>query len=289
MPSDIARVGSSILLLHEAGAAIESLRSINVPVVVLKGAALIDFVYAVDERPMTDVDLLVLPGDFERAHVHLVERGYCWLACRERSGVLRRFHERVYCSPRSVLIDLHANLDEPRRWRIEVEELFVRAVPTTVNGRETLRLSNEDMLLHLAVHLAKDELGVSTASVADAARIINRIGVDWQVVVERARKWGCRTACWLALRQAQLVAGAVVPASVVADLQPGRVRRGFLEGLLDLSRVPAFKWPVWKRFRQLALRPTILDSWTQRLGDAYGVIALRLPSPGAKSGSVDDV
>ena len=65
------------LLYQELGRILQALDEAGIPVIVLKGAALAVTVYEdIGLRPMTDLDLLVLPSDLEQAIIKIKQSGF---------------------------------------------------------------------------------------------------------------------------------------------------------------------------------------------------------------------
>ncbi|MEK7704684.1 MAG: nucleotidyltransferase family protein [Myxococcota bacterium] len=275
-PARRAELANNLTLLHCGAEVVGLLASHDIDVVLLKGMALLDDVYRVDERTMSDVDLLVRPRDFEAAHRVLIGAGLRLYEERRRPRTTLRFHQRAYFHPRGCNIDLHRHFDEPGRWRIAVDELFARAERHTLQGIATWRLCDIDTVLHLCIHLTKEELGSLTWSVRDIARLLGRRSIDWETLVVRAGAWQCRTAAWLALRLACNVYGATVPQRVLRSLRPQALRRAYLAVWLSSQQDPAFRFLHWRRRRQLLLRAALLDTVGQRLADVAGVLGSRL-------------
>lgn len=253
-------IARNLRLMRELKRALVALDAAGISAVVLKGAALHATVYRIDERAMQDVDLLVQPARLGEAADVLVGLGLQPLTSPGRPLGTRLFHARGYGHPDGTQVDLHASIAPAGRWRVDVPGLFARATPCDLDGFAGLRLSNEDLVLHLALNLAKDELAHAARCAEDVARVLTALPVDWRTLTGRAHDWGCTAALWLCLELAQRRQNAEVPASAMTDLAPGRVRAGCLEWLVDLdSARPHRLAGRGRRLGQVALAPLLSD------------------------------
>jgi hypothetical protein len=223
------------------GALLEAFDRAAIPVIPLKGPLLAEDLWEEPGlRPFTDLDLLVRRADVPRA-VALLEafglRALEW----ERPLAYELAHATAACfvpalpESSALPVDLHWDLvgfpagARPRG--LDVEEVWRRAEPGDAWGRPVLRLEREDLLLYLALHLAVHHPLDGLAWQPDVALLVRRHGVDlqWERVVERARRWSVSGAVYLALRLVEERLAPGVPAAVLAGLRP----RGPRGALLD--------------------------------------------------------
>lgn len=190
----------------------------NIPVIVLKGAALATLVYlSPGLRPMRDIDLLVHRRDLDRV-----------------AAVLRSLKNPPpgfpSLGPENLsLLDIRHSIFNPSSAEgmgaaagIPIEEFWERARSAQIESVATLVLSHEDLLLHLAFDLA--DAGGSIRHVhtlCDIGEICQRLGdvVDWRQLVTRARVYELGKPLYHALRLARELAGASVPSSALKELQ----------------------------------------------------------------------
>ena len=147
-------------LLADLEPLVRSLNEADIPVMLLKGAALNLTTYpTLGMRPMSDVDLLVRERDALRACEVLRRAG-----CRDGIALMRhdffpRFYyetEFVFDGNGALRIDLHARPFRPLRYaRLIEEKEFWREVNAVKFGcASALVPSAEVMLIHLAAHAA---------------------------------------------------------------------------------------------------------------------------------------
>lgn len=225
-----------------------ALASRGVPVIALKGALLADRYYRrAADRPMRDVDLLV-----RREHVPTV------LEVARRVGLERyvdqhslafdlRFGGALVLThhpadDRRPSIDLHWDLfdgwtppGKAGRW---LERAWARAEPAQVGGQPVLTLCREDMLLHLAAHLAGHHAFGGLLWHCDLALMLERDGgvLDWDRVLADARELGIRAALSLVFDAVEVLLDVAPPPEVRRSL-PRHAPRLRIARRLVLPRV----------------------------------------------------
>ena len=138
----------------------ERFNAAGVPLMALKGAALLLTVYRrPQDRPMSDLDLMVHPEDAEQA-VRLLEE----LGCQPGRPLVQRdffprfYYETEFFAGRSfpLRIDLHARPFRPLRYgqTVPQEAFWADAQPVRVGRASVLVPAAAHMLIHLAVHSA---------------------------------------------------------------------------------------------------------------------------------------
>jgi hypothetical protein len=227
----------------------------------LKGAALAEALYASPaERPMDDVDLLVL-DDWPGAVRHLEEQGLREL---ERAD-----HARSYLDPDSgVVVELHhAATSCPGLFALDGDGLWARS--RAAAGALDRRPSPEDLLVLLALHAAfQHGLVLRLVQYCDFRRLLEREAPDAALTLAIAERCGGMPALAAALAAAQVVVEAPVPAALATGLRahvPRPLRRA-IEGArreplrLVSPAAPALlrtRWALARTRRALLLRATV--------------------------------
>ncbi|HMK36965.1 MAG TPA: nucleotidyltransferase family protein [Desulfomonilaceae bacterium] len=171
----------------------------QIPVLLLKGAYLGTFVYKDPAlRPMSDVDLLVRPEDFDRSRQELVELGYGFEQGRDEEYSRLWELPVVYTKQghRSHIVDLHSSLRSMDYYLFPSSALWNDAVSGELHGRKVFYLSPEMNFIHLCVHnlnhadLLRDWI--------DLLLFLGTVGPDWNRLLERGRLVGAlRPLFWI--------------------------------------------------------------------------------------------
>jgi len=220
-----------------------ALQQADVPVIVLKGWAMIPTLYANDygQRFYEDIDLLVLPRDGAQAESVLHGLGYVGTIREPWRGYMRRYGAtQAYAHldgsvvmGRAFGVGLHLGLLSISYYdrRIQVASLFERSRPLDIAGVEIRRLSPEDDLVyscgHLALHHSYDD---SLHRYYEMASIILSAGptFNWDAAAARASEWRLTLPVQRVLARLNELWPELAPngaREAVARLRPGFVER----------------------------------------------------------------
>lgn len=219
-----------------------------IPVALLKGISYAGWLYPDPaQRPMSDVDLLVPSGQFERAFARLRRLGY-WHAGPGAQRSPR--HHALTLKRREASIDLHRSPVQAGRIAIDHAAVWARTAPAAwVPGARRLEPVDET-LFHFA-NLARHDLIAPLQAYVDAARLLAALDpAARRALADRARAWrfarvlgacvelvehvaGWRAAPprWWLPRRAELLRGGLPPRPV----QLGR-KLLLVEGPRELAR-----------------------------------------------------
>lgn len=202
----------------------------KIPLIALKGMFLADAVYSdIGLREMNDIDLLVRPQHVQRIAELLADWGY---AC-ETAVSPDEAKEVLQHLPRLIKegvagFEIHWNLTAPdKRYGIDPDELWKRAVPVRLKGTDVLAFCPEDMLLHLCLHTSyHHQFAFGLRPSCDIAELLacRGSGFDWAAVLERSERWGWGRGVYMALLLARKLVDAPVPDGVLAQLQPADIK-----------------------------------------------------------------
>ncbi len=164
------------LVLKTGRRAIEALHGAGLEVLALKGGALLSSAYRdIGARPMSDLDLAVRAERIEVAVEALEAAGFA----AERGNplpILAVHHSLGFFDDEEREIDLHRGL----QWRAGIDEdLWRQAVPVEVGGAAVLTLCPPDQLLHVCVHGAGWNPIQPIRWVADAFKVLEAAGADF--------------------------------------------------------------------------------------------------------------
>ena len=231
----------NMLLAVELNRLLEVIAAENIRVIPFKGLATAAVAYKdMSLRQFGDLDLLVLPSDYERMRAVLRSLGmseisdYGW----ESSYVDSTGH---------VCVDLHKSITGPGiPIHFDFETMHSRLVPTNCGNVQAL--SPEDLMLVLCVQVAKDGLArrLVLAKVADiGALLTNQPELSWSRVTRNARRLGCRRIVGTSIQLAGMLLDTVPDIASVRTLQDDRHVDRLAEDIAH-SMFPG----VWTRRRE---------------------------------------
>ncbi|MCC6580500.1 MAG: nucleotidyltransferase family protein [Phycisphaeraceae bacterium] len=182
----------------------------GVPLMALKGAALQLTLYRQPwQRTMGDLDVLVSPDRIEQAmELIRAEGGQISQTLMRPDFFPRYYYEAQITFPGivPVVMDLHIRPFRPLRYARHVPDdgLWDRALPVDLGGHPVMIPSPDDMLLHLAVHLAIHG-GAGQRWRRDIVQWIARYGdvLDWDRLLRTAWHWHLSLPLREGLRNAQ--------------------------------------------------------------------------------------
>lgn len=189
--------------------AAQTLESADVPWAVVKGPAVAEtFWPRPDMRLYVDLDIVVdrrrmrrVLDLFQDAGATLVDRNWPMIAEQVRGEV-------SLALPYGTPLDLHWHLvndAELRRvFRFEMSELFARSSPATLGSVVAPVLDLEDTVVYLAYHMTHSG-GHRLVWLKDFELVAGRPEVDWDVVAERAERYGAALALEVVLHRTQRV------------------------------------------------------------------------------------
>jgi hypothetical protein len=214
---------------------LSALKHEGIPLILLKGIFLADAVYDnMGLREMNDIDLLARPGDLARIAAILKAMDYksvkpiCADITINAAQHLPRLVRHGHAS-----FEIHWNLTNPGiYYSIDPDGLWERAVPIHIAGCDAMALSHEDLLLHLCLHTSyQHQFAFGLRPSCDIAETIARFStsLNWQIITERACRWGWQRGVYLALLLARELAGADIPVNILERLRPEDMTEAVLE------------------------------------------------------------
>lgn len=190
-----ANAARSLLLIRDLANTLELLGSRGIPVIPFKGPALAETLYGdAALRQCVDLDILLRSCDVPEAIRTLVSAGYeapTELTTARQNAFIATQYEYAFLSPAGNLVELQWRI-LPRYFSLALPEgqYWSRIQSLKVFGRKINALSCEDLLLLLCFHGGKhgwDKL----IWLADVAELITSTPhLEWEYVLEHARRAG---------------------------------------------------------------------------------------------------
>ena len=192
--AELAQTRDSMFLGVLSDTLVDVLRTLareGIVVVPLKGPLLAERLYAApDHRPSTDLDVLVLPEDLDRAVSSIRQLGYT-IEGGASGRYFRRHHHHVHClHPAGPIVEIHYHAYRGFGTTLRSQPLIGRAIPYRTARWNVAILAPEDELLYLAVHGAShrfERLGW----LYDIKLLVRaHPNLDWALVAARADALG---------------------------------------------------------------------------------------------------
>jgi hypothetical protein len=204
-----------------------ALRELQVPILLLKGAAyLVTDLPVSNGRVSSDIDLLVHKKDLAAVEGALIEHGWEHTKLDEYD----QFYYRIWSHElpplrhreRGTVVDVHHTILPPTgRLHPDPEKLLAEALP--VEGLPFSVLCPPDMVLHSAAHAFQDgDLTRGLKDIVDLDELLRYFAADgsfWGKLIERSQELNLVRPLYYALRYAQLVLNTPIPQSVLERSQ----------------------------------------------------------------------
>jgi hypothetical protein len=259
----------NLLLLARTEEALDLLLGAGVKPLALKGLDLLHRVYGrFDERTLTDVDLLIRNEDLPAALAALREGGWQLPPEPECSNFIRSSHHLPMASPGPIVVEfeIHWNLAQEIRFRIDPDSLFRRAVDCEIAGRKILRLRDDDFVAHLLLHHFTHYFDRQFKWAVDLRALTRDPDFDWVTVADRVREWDAGTVCGFALLHLQKLVPDWIPEVILRELPVALWRRALTAPLASRHPLELFRNTRSRRVQNylaavMLERPTRLPAW----------------------------
>lgn len=242
-------VGRSLWLFKGLSRILRALNSAGVPVIVLKGAHLAPLVYcSIELRQMRDVDILIPVPHLMQAVGVIEALGYAPVdEFKIEETLTRSQHLPLFIRDGEIPVEIHWTIERPTSpFRIDVEGLWHRSRPVTVEGEAVRILSPEDLLLHLCLHAGYHHRFIVSLQVfADIAEIVRHHGdqFDWTGFEVRCGKWGVTRPAHLCLHMAKELVNSAVPQDMLQRLEPADFEPAIVSAAREQLQVFSMEGP----------------------------------------------
>ena len=257
----------NLMLLREAGDAVQALTAAGILVIILKGGALAETVYNNPAlRQLQDIDVLMHREDLPAALRVLAALGYETPGVEPRAGVVAAYENELLLYKRgrlNVPLAVHWSLfDSPHyQHALPMDWFWETSVTLPVGNAVARTLGLEAQLLHLCGHLLLHHTGEELLWLNDIAELIacNQRRIDWTLAMERA------AVCDLVLPMQRVIERV---ASEWDAPVPGAVRDRLRALTASAREKRVFTWLTTKdrtRMQRLWADFVSLPNWRHRL------------------------
>jgi hypothetical protein len=181
----------NLKLIHDLKKVLNKLNQAKINVVLLQGITLLDTVYDdIGLRPMKDIDLWVLPDNYDKLVGSLEDVGF------QREA----FYPTTYFKGETA-VDINTHILWADRIKarglllnIGQESIFQNAVKIKFEDQETLCLDSYDRVLYLSLHVIKHHAERLIWLVDIKSLITDWTTSEWKALMHRARELGLQKA-----------------------------------------------------------------------------------------------
>lgn len=216
----LTNAGKNLVFVRELFKILDLLNREGVRAVPIKGPVLAASSYGnVSLRQFCDLDILVHRDHIRRSKELLTTAGYVnnfGLTAAEEDALINYQKDFQFVAPGSgTIVELHWALEPGSRFRsFNDETVWKRLTTVTVEGRDVPALGPEDALLYLCLHGANHRWD-RLCWICDTAETIARNPeLDWEPLIEEARKLRCQRVLFLGLILATSLLDAPVPSAI---------------------------------------------------------------------------
>jgi hypothetical protein len=238
----LANAYRNSVLFHQLMELVGLLNKKNIPVILLKGAHLAEFVYQdISLRPMSDLDILVKEEHLSEVVQTAFSAGYQFFydkqKTKEKSNerynydilkYYKHFQPLIYPETK-CLLEIHCFITEVGSpFQVPVSDLWRFSQPAILNGNTVSLLSPENLIIHLCLHTAYGHLfDFGLGSLYDISQIIDHYGetINWDEVEHRSMQWGANRCLVLALYFTKKWLNAVIPDKIFENFPINKIVR----------------------------------------------------------------
>ena len=230
----LATAAYNTVLFSQLNELVASLNCNNIPVMLLKGAHLAQFVYKdIALRPMADIDILVKEEHLSEAVQIAFEAGFGFYGDEhpEKKKNLADFdygimphakHFKALLHPETKsLLEIHCSItSKTSPFKIDSLELWNAAQKADLENNTVFLLSSEDLILHLCLHAAYDDVfSNGIGAIYDISETINasKPHLNWGKIKHRSGRWKTDRSLSLALYFTRKYLAADIPEKMLGD------------------------------------------------------------------------
>lgn len=194
-------------------------RENNIPVIALKGLVIRKLYPRPELRTMCDADLLVHKKDLDKSEELLIEEGYTLMVGSDL------MHHAYYKN--NTHIELHWTISNERYFegipQIE-KSVWENAVEVAVGDSKALSMNDEDMAVHLCLHMASHLInrGFGIRQICDLVLLIDKKGqlINWDGFIEKIRLCNIETFAKTIFLICNKLFSVNIPKQLKADIKP---------------------------------------------------------------------
>jgi hypothetical protein len=220
----------SIILQNELSRLLSEFNNQDIPVIVLKGSALLESIYRdISLRPMGDLDILVRPEHLDQAEIIALGLGYNFLANREVQAQTRQSCHHLaslWHHEKNIMLEIHHHIvshDEP--YYFSLDDFWARAMSFTILGTHALTFAPEHLVMHLSIKFLLDRRYRSNSALGqlcDISEVIRYYGnsLDWDLIERTSRENGVLKGLHFVLYACEHLLNTPLQTIILSRFQP---------------------------------------------------------------------
>lgn len=223
------------LLVEELFTILHLLKKHGISAIPFKGPTLAIMAYHdLSLRQFGDLDIFVRKQDISKIKEVLMSNGYNPsrpLTATQEHIYLTYYHAYLFEKERGdVNIDLHWRVVQRTfSFPVDMDALWTRLKPVTIQNETLLTFSPEDMILLLCVHGSK-HLWARLIWICDLAELIrSQSDICWQKILSDATRLGCRRMVLLGLSLAHHLLDVNLPEDILITVNHDPIVKTLLE------------------------------------------------------------
>jgi len=226
----LANIARNLYFQEELRKALEGLHRLEIPVILLKGAALVKTVYGdIGLRPMADLDLLVPEEWLHDAQAVVRGLGYLPVGSPAEQDDTEKNHRHMpglMGVGKPVLFEIHRHVvRRDSGLHFDISGFWSRAQEISVADKKVLVLAPEDLLIHLSLNFFLDRRFRSLMALRQLCDIAETIryyqdSIRWQLFTDKVREYGQAGPVGSTLHLAQELLDVRVPCEAALKLWP---------------------------------------------------------------------
>ena len=240
-------VRKNVKLLHALNTILDDLNKEGVDITLLQGMALLQEAYQdIGLRPMEDMDLWVLPPNYQRLVDVLAQQGY----------ESNRFYPQTYRKG-EIVLDIHTHLLWADRIKARdyllskgQDEIFRSTKSINTDGGKVLCLGPQDQFLYLGLHALKHNFERLLWLVDIKSLVVKWKQSDWDELLKRAEELGHKKTLRYILYLLTHLFDLRLPSEIYSFLS--KWKPGYLEKRILRRRIEGRSIPTWAQLMMIS-------------------------------------
>ncbi len=254
---------------------LDTLQAAGIAAIPFKGPVLAIAAYGdLNLRSFSDLDLLVPADDYLKIHAVLAPLGYQvavqrWqFSPQETEADWEEQGEYSLIQPElQVSLDIHQRLIAGFLFKLSAsfDDFWTRLAPISLCGREIPTFRPEDLLIYLCVHGTKD-FWQRLSWICDVSALIHRHPhLDWESVLQEAKKHGASRMLLLGLALAHKILGTALPFDIQQEISATTGLDGLVVYVSQRIYHDDPERPTGLRLHQAQYHMQSMDRWRDRV------------------------